>query len=122
MYRKPGPQYHWVVELFRLLKLPVFGVHRALEEFSELRMEKLEHEKTEKSKERRIMLKVERTKDAQHRKEWSKKHGHDTYSDDEDSDTAELKPKEKKNAVSTVPAPASNILSSEYQNRFSKVH
>ena len=76
MYRKRGLQYHWVVELFRLLKLPVFdGVHRALEEFNELRME---HEKTEKSKKRRIMLKVERTMDAQRRKEWSKKHGHDT--------------------------------------------
>ena len=97
LYRKRGPQYHWVVELFRRLKLPVFdGVHRALEEFNELRMEKLEHVKTEKSKKRRIMLMVERTKDAQCRKEWSKKHGHDTYADDEDSDTAELKPKEKK--------------------------
>ena len=96
MYRKRGPQYHWVVELFRRLKLPVYdGVHRALEEFNNLRMEKLEHEKTEKSKKRRIMLKVERTKDAQRRKEWSRKHGHDTYGDDEDSDTAELKPKEK---------------------------
>ena len=46
------------------------GVHRALEEFNELRMEKLEHVKTEKSKKRRIMLKVERTKDTQRRKEW----------------------------------------------------
>ena len=42
------------------------------------------------------MLKVERTKDAQCRKEWSRKHGHDTYGDDEDSKTAELKPKQKK--------------------------
>ena len=40
------------------------------------------------------MLKAERTKDAQYRKEWSRKHGHDTHGDDEDSDTAELKPKE----------------------------
>ena len=71
LYTKCGPQYHWVVELFRRLKLPVFdGVRRALEEFNQLRMEKLEHVKTEKSKKRRIMLKVERTKDAQRRKEW----------------------------------------------------
>ena len=95
MYRKRGPQYHWVVELFRRLKLPVYdGVHRALEDFNNLRMKKLECEKTEKSK-RRVMLKVERTKDAQRRKEWSRKHSHDTYGD-EDSDTAELKPKEKR--------------------------
>ena len=57
-------------------------------------MEKLEQEKTEKSK-KRIMLKVERTKDAQHRKEWSRKHGHDTYGD-EDSDTADQRKKDKK--------------------------
>ena len=96
MYGKHGPQYHWIVELFRRLKLPVYdGVHRALEYFNKLRMEKLEHEKTEKSKRRR-MLKVERTKDAQRRKKWSRKHGHDTYGDDEDSDTAELNPKGKK--------------------------
>ena len=68
------------------------GIHRALEDFNNLRMDKLEHEKSEKSK-KRIMLKVERAKDAQRRKEWSRKHGHDTYGDDEDSDTAELKPR-----------------------------
>ena len=62
MYSKCGPQYYWVVELFRRLKLPVYdGIHRALEDFNKLRMEKLEREKTEKSKKR---LKVERTKDA----------------------------------------------------------
>ena len=99
MYRKRGPQYDWVVELFSRLKLPVYdSVHRALKDFNMLRTENLEHEKTEKSKRRRVMLKVERTKDAQHRKEWSRKHGHDTYGDDEDSDTAELKPKQKKRA------------------------
>ena len=41
-------------------------------------------------------MKVERTKDAQHPKEWSRKHGHDTYGDDEDSDTDELKARERK--------------------------
>ena len=36
MYRKRGPQYHCVVELFRRSKLPVYdGVHRTLEEFNE---------------------------------------------------------------------------------------
>ena len=49
----------------------------ALEEFNEPRIKKLEHEKTKKSK-KRIMLKVERTKDVECRKEWSRKHGHDT--------------------------------------------
>ena len=38
MYSKRGPQYHWVIELFKLLKLPVFdGVQAALEAFNKLR-------------------------------------------------------------------------------------
>ena len=41
-------------------------------------MEKSKHENTDKSKKRRIMLMVERIKEAQHHKEWSRKHGHDT--------------------------------------------
>ena len=66
LYQKRGPQYHWVVELFRRLKLPVYDdVHRALEDFNELRMKQLEYAKTDKSKKRRIALKVERTKAAQ---------------------------------------------------------
>ena len=92
MYKKRGPQYHWVVELFRRLKLPVYdGIHRALD-FNNLRMKKLEHEKNEKVKKRQIALKV-KTKDAQRHKKWSKLHGHDTYGDD---DNTELKPKSGK--------------------------
>ena len=65
MYRKRGPQYHWVVELFRRLKLPLYDdVHQALEDFNELRMKQLENKKVEKSKKRRIQLKGERAKDA----------------------------------------------------------
>ena len=87
MYNKRGPQYHWVIELFRRLKLPVFdGVHRALAEFNEQRMQVLKLQQTEKCKKRRISLKIERTKDAQCRKRWSKDHGHDTYGDDENDD------------------------------------
>ena len=38
MYEKRGPQYHWVVELFERLKLPVFdGVQAALETFNRQR-------------------------------------------------------------------------------------
>ena len=55
---------------------------------------KLEHEKTEKSKKKRIMLKVERTKDEQRLKEWSRKQGQDTVT--MKIVTAELKPKENK--------------------------
>ena len=101
MYKRRGPQYHWVIELFRHMKLPVFdGVHRALEEFNELRKQVLENQKTEKFRKRRIQLKVERTKDAQRRKAWSHKHGNDTYGDhdsgDDDDDDIQIKPKASK--------------------------
>ena len=102
MYQKRGPQYHWVVELFERLKLPVFeGVQAALEAFNEQRKLSLDHEKTDSSKRRRIQLKTERTVDAQCRKVWSKKHGHDTYgSDDSDLDEDEIKPKGRKKHTS----------------------
>ena len=98
MYEKRGPQYHWVVELFERLKLPVFdGVQAALEKFSQQRKLKLDHKKDDSVKQRRIQLKSERTIDAQCRKLWSKRHGHDTYgSDDSDTDEDELKPKGRK--------------------------
>ena len=71
MYEKRGQQYHWVVELFRRLKLPVFdGVQTALERFNKQRKLALDHQKTDKCKRRRIQLKAERTVDAQRRKEW----------------------------------------------------
>ena len=107
MYEKRGPQYHWVVELFRRLELPVFdGVYAALEAFNRRRKIRLDYQKTDKYKQRRIELKVERTLDAQRRKDWSKKHGHDTYgSGDSDEDDGELKSnvqkKRKQGQIST---------------------
>ena len=95
---KRGPQYHWVIELFRLLKLPVFdGVHAVLETFNEQRKTELDCKKTDRCKHRRIEFKVERTLDSQRRKKWSKKHGHNTYgSGDSNEEGVELKPKGSK--------------------------
>ena len=51
MYEKHGPQYHWVVELFEHLKLPVFdGVQAALEVFIQQRKLNLDCQKTDSSK------------------------------------------------------------------------
>ena len=108
MYEKRGPQYHWVVELFRRLKLPVFdGVQPALEAFNKQRKRNLDCRKMDKCKQRGIQLKAERMMDAQRRKEWSKKHSHDTYgSDDSEYDEGELKlkgqKKHKQGQASTV--------------------
>ena len=63
MYQKRGPQYHWVVELF---KLPVFeGVQAALEAFNQQRKLNLDRQKTDSSKRRRIQLKTERKMSSQ---------------------------------------------------------
>ena len=52
-YEKRGPQYHWVVELFEHLKLPVFdGVQAALEVFNQQRKLYLDREKTDSFKQR----------------------------------------------------------------------
>ncbi len=88
MYTKRGPSYHWIPELYRRLKLPVYdGLQEVLEKSNRERKEMLDKQKTEESKKRRIENKRERTKDAQKRKEWSKKHGHDTYGETDDLDS-----------------------------------
>ena len=95
MYEKHGSQYHWVIELFRLLKLPVFdGVHAAPEVFIKQRKAELDHKKTDKCKRRQIELKVLRMLDSQRHKKWSKKHCHNTYSSgDSGEEGVELKPR-----------------------------
>ena len=52
-YEKRGPQYHWVVELFERLKLPVFDdIQAALEAFSQQRKLYLDREKSDSFKQR----------------------------------------------------------------------
>ena len=87
MHSKFGTGYHWIPELYRRLKLPVFdGVREALEKHSEKRKKVLETRKTTPAKKRRIALKVKRTMEAKARIKWSKNHGHDTYGQADDSD------------------------------------
>ena len=88
MYSKQGQGYHWIPELYRRMNLPVFdGVQQALVSYNQRR------HKSDKQKRRRLQLKIERTRDAQQRKNWSKKHGHDTYYDlDDAEDEPDLAP------------------------------
>ena len=83
MYELHGPQYHWIPELYRRLKLPVYdGIQQALEVFNQQRKVALDKLKTDEAKRKRLQLKMKRTKESQIRKAWSKKHGHDTYGDE----------------------------------------
>ncbi len=82
-----GPAYHWKVELLQRLELPVYdGVQETLEKVNRRRKKALDKIKTTKHKKRRVELKTLRTKDAQERKAWSKRHGRDTYGSDEDEE------------------------------------
>ena len=80
MHGKFGTSYHWIPELFRRMKFPVFdGVQEALEVHSLRRKKALERAKTTPVKNRRIELKRRRVQEALSCSEWSKKHGCHTY-------------------------------------------
>ena len=89
MHAKHGSSYHWIPELCRRMKLPVFhSIVEALEKHSVRRKRKLEWAKGTPRKKRRIELKKNRVIDGQERKKWSKKHGHDYGCDSENSNIA----------------------------------
>ena len=98
-YNQQGPAYHWKVELLQRLQLPVYdGVQQTLEIVNRRRKKALDSYKTTKAKKRRVELKTLRTKDAQERKLWTKKHGQDTYGQEEEVEVErdeEVKPTQK---------------------------
>ena len=80
LYDKRGPDYHWIPILYNRLKLPLYdGLQEQLGLHNRKRKKSLDSQKTESSKKKRIELKKQRTTEAHHRKEWSKKHGQDDY-------------------------------------------
>lgn len=89
-----GKDYcHWTTKLYRRLNLPIYeGVEEALEKYAVTREKSLERGKEEKTKRRRIALKIARKKEQEVRKLWSKRHGGDTYGDSD----SEVKNEEQK--------------------------
>ena len=97
MHAKFGSTYHWIPELYRRMQLPVFdGVVEALQKHNVRRKQDLALAKTTPHKKRRIALKKNRVLEGVKRKEWSRKHGHDTYGDDDAHDDSDHEPEEKK--------------------------
>ena len=91
MYKKRGPNYHWIPDLYKRLNLPLYeGIQEAVTTFNIKRRQQLGRAKQEKVKKRRIQLLKFRTTE---RREWSKKHGGDTYGKTDDRDS---KPPQKK--------------------------
>ena len=86
MHAKLGTSYHWIPELYQRMQLPVFeGVVEALERHNVKRKKDLDRIKTTPVKKRRIELKKRRVREGFERSKWSRKHGRDTYGDDNDA-------------------------------------
>ena len=89
MHAKYGISCHWIPDLYRRMKLPVFdGVQEALERRNVRRKRGLDRAKTTPVKKRRIALKRRRVIEGFHRSEWTKTHGRDAYggNDEHESD------------------------------------
>ena len=86
MHAKFGVSYHWIPDLYRRMKLPVFdGVQEALERRNVQRKRGLDRAKTTAV---RIELKRRRVVEGFQRSEWTKTHGRDAYggNDEDESD------------------------------------
>ena len=98
MYKKRGPRYHWIPDLYKRLNLPVYeGIQEALTTSNIKRRQQLGRAKQEKAKKRRVQLLKLRTREAAKRREWSKKHGGDTYGETDVTDSKA--PEKKKGSV-----------------------
>ena len=90
-----GPNYHWVIDLYERLNLPVVSaVVQALHKATADRIANLEKQKTEEGNQR-IHMKVTRAEDQEARKKWGKQQAvRHTYgneeSDGDDVDNANL--------------------------------
>ena len=81
-----GKDYHWIVDLYQRLNLPVVGaVVKALKDAMEEREAILEKQKLEETKKNRIQNKIARADDQAERKRWVKRQSlQHTYGGDED--------------------------------------
>ena len=90
--KKYGLSYHWILDLFGRLKLPLFdGMAEALKKGNKVRAKNLEKKKTDEAKEKRTNWKKARVQEQEERKEWIRQQAvHHTYgSEDEDEEETE---------------------------------
>ena len=68
-----GPNYHWNIDLYERIKLPVVpAVVEALQKAIAERAAALEKQKTEEGKRQRIHMNIARAEDQAERKKWVK--------------------------------------------------
>ena len=90
-YKVRGRNYHWVIDLYEMLNLPLVpAVIEALQKAAVDRMKEIEKGKTDHRKKTRIQMKVDRAEDQEARKKWVKQHAvRHTYGNDQEDDDAE---------------------------------
>ena len=80
--RRRGTQYHWLLDLFGRLNLPIFdGLKETLSKDNERRMAHIEYIRKESVRKRRVELRYQRNKDSERRKKASV---HTYYGQDND--------------------------------------
>ena len=91
---KRGLSYHWILDLFSRLKLPVFdSMAEELKKANEIRAKNLSKKKTNDAKEKRTKWKKARAQEQQERKIWSRRqHIEHTYGSEENSSEEEDTP------------------------------
>lgn len=94
-FENRGKDYHWVVDLYERLKLPIIPeVVRAFQKATQERMKDLAKKKTEEYKQQRISQKVARAEDQEERKKWVKRqaviHTYGVEGEDEGTEDSNL--------------------------------
>lgn len=90
-FKHRGPEYHWIVDLYDRMNLPVLPkVVCAFQKASKVRMKELEKKKTDQAKQKRVSHKIARSEDQEERKKWVKRQAilH-TYGAEDDDDGSE---------------------------------
>ena len=94
--KKHGLSYHWLLDLFTRLKLPIFnGMPEALKKANEVRSKNLAKKQTDEAKDKRTDWKKARVQEQEERKQWSRRqtiyHTYGSDDDNEDEDNVELR-------------------------------
>ena len=90
--KKRGMSYHWLLDLYKRLKLPILdGMAEALQKANEIRSKNLEQKQTDESREKRSSWKKKRVEEGELRKRWrrSQRIQHTYGSDEEDEEDEE---------------------------------
>ncbi|KAK3744062.1 hypothetical protein QZH41_007954 [Actinostola sp. cb2023] len=88
-YDVRGPTYHWIIDLYDRLNLPVIpAIVTALQKAASDRIEELKKQKTAAAKQNRIHMKVARAEEQEARRKWGKRQTvmHTYGNDDEDDE------------------------------------